>query len=362
MRDTADSYADVVDNPSLPPPSPAHNNVQHIHTVTPPAQQSLAPPPLLSPSNVANRPWITLDIPTPLQPDSEDPDEDSDGGLFSIPLSNKRSTSHTDEEVARPTQSAGADSNTKNVRPVTFGSPSIHLVPPVPPADSAHQSIQTLYKKSGISMGAPSRPGPDFGYAHVLYSDEHQLTAEEEEDVAATKEAIKLIKQEDVLSTRNALSITIPPRGVDRDPLSPPRAQSESYGVVGLAPVMNLEEFFAGSSLPVSKAAEKTDGSDSKATPVTLSQVEAAQNATGNQRVVTLFASKPRTTLSGRTKYQFEEDSEDDELDDEIDANIEELGEAVGRLNALARAIGDEVEAQYQPLERMGMEVSVQLL
>jgi len=45
-------------------------------------------------------------------------------------------------------------------------------------------------------------------------------------------------------------------------------------------------------------------------------------------------------------RYQFESTASDDEMEGEIDNNLDELGDAVGRLKALAIATGKEVERQ----------------
>ena len=52
-------------------------------------------------------------------------------------------------------------------------------------------------------------------------------------------------------------------------------------------------------------------------------------------------------------RYQFEATASDDEVEDEIDNNLDELGDAVGRLKALAIASGQEVERQNKVLERL---------
>ena len=52
-------------------------------------------------------------------------------------------------------------------------------------------------------------------------------------------------------------------------------------------------------------------------------------------------------------RYQFEATASDDEVEDEIDGNLDELGDAVGRLKALAIASGQEVERQNKVLERI---------
>lgn len=50
-----------------------------------------------------------------------------------------------------------------------------------------------------------------------------------------------------------------------------------------------------------------------------------------------------KSTLADRAKYQFEADSEDDEMENEIDSNLDALHGAAKRLNALGRAMGEEV-------------------
>jgi hypothetical protein len=60
-----------------------------------------------------------------------------------------------------------------------------------------------------------------------------------------------------------------------------------------------------------------------------------------------------KASLQERTKYQFEADSEDDEMENEIDSNLDALGHAAGRLHALARATGKEVEAQNKQIDKI---------
>lgn len=43
---------------------------------------------------------------------------------------------------------------------------------------------------------------------------------------------------------------------------------------------------------------------------------------------------------------QFEADSDDERMENEIDDNLDKLEAVTGRLNALARATGTEVDAQ----------------
>jgi hypothetical protein len=52
-------------------------------------------------------------------------------------------------------------------------------------------------------------------------------------------------------------------------------------------------------------------------------------------------------------RYQFEATASDDEMENEIDDNLDELGDAVGRLKALALASGQEVDRQNKVLEKL---------
>jgi len=60
-----------------------------------------------------------------------------------------------------------------------------------------------------------------------------------------------------------------------------------------------------------------------------------------------------KQSLAERSKYQFEADSEDDEMENEIDSNLDALGGAAGRLHALARATGQEVDEQNKHIDRI---------
>jgi hypothetical protein len=77
------------------------------------------------------------------------------------------------------------------------------------------------------------------------------------------------------------------------------------------------------------------------------------------ERAPASAVSKPKTTLSERAKYQFEADSEDEEMENEIDANVDALTRSAGRLNLLAKATGNEADAQNKHLQSISMKVSV---
>jgi hypothetical protein len=50
-------------------------------------------------------------------------------------------------------------------------------------------------------------------------------------------------------------------------------------------------------------------------------------------------------------------DSEDEAMENEIDQNVDLLHGAAGRLNKLARAMGNEVDVQNKHIERIGGKV-----
>lgn len=67
---------------------------------------------------------------------------------------------------------------------------------------------------------------------------------------------------------------------------------------------------------------------------------------------------KRERNLAERAKYQFEADSEDEEMENEIDSNLDVLSGVTGRLNALARATGEEIDTQNKHLDRISGKVS----
>lgn len=66
----------------------------------------------------------------------------------------------------------------------------------------------------------------------------------------------------------------------------------------------------------------------------------------------------PKQSLAERAKYQFEADSDDERMEDEIEKNMDDLGGAAKRLNVLARAMGEEADAQNAHLVKIADKVS----
>ena len=244
------------------------------------------------------------------------------------------------------------------------------------------------YGQSGPS-GAYGN-GESQGYG--AYED-RQLTAEEEEeeDVQATKQQIRFIKQEDVSSTRNALRIAAQAEETGRNTLARLGAQGErihnTEKNLDLAAnhnriaedkarelkTLNKSMFAVHVSNPFTASARRQQRDDDIINKHRneREQRESTRQAAfeTNQRLDRTFrdlqpgdagypGKKDKSSLAERAKYQFEADSEDDEMENEIDSNLDALSGAASRLNGLARATGKEVDEQNRHLERITGKVS----
>ncbi|KAG8526975.1 uncharacterized protein KY384_008404 [Bacidia gigantensis] len=210
---------------------------------------------------------------------------------------------------------------------------------------------------------------------------DRQLTAEEEEeeDVQATKQQMRSIKQDDVSATRNALRLA---------------AQAEEQGMNTLARIgaqgerihnteKNLDltanhnrsaEERARELKHLNRSIESKRADQRDADVLEKHRIERVERETSrregfqsDQRMQKTFrelmnedpnSAPAKASLAERAKYQFEADSEDEELENEIDSNLDALGHAAGRLNHLARATGKEVDEQNRHLERINAKSS----
>ncbi|KAI4134739.1 MAG: hypothetical protein LQ347_001263 [Umbilicaria vellea] len=236
-----------------------------------------------------------------------------------------------------------------------------------------------------------SRPSGAYGngesQGYGAYED-RQLTAEEEEeeDVLATKQQIRFVKQEDVSSTRNALRIAAQAEETGRNTLARLGAQGErihnTEKNLDLAAnhnriaedkarelkTLNKSMFAVHVSNPFTASSRRQQRDDDIINKhrSEREQRESSRQAAfeSNQRLDRTFrelqpgdagyaATKGKSTLAERAKYQFEADSEDDEMENEIDSNLDALSGAATRLNGLARATGKEVDEQNRHLERI---------
>lgn len=229
------------------------------------------------------------------------------------------------------------------------------------------------------------------GSSYGAYED-RQLTAEEEEeeDVEATKQQIKFVKQEDVSSTRNALRIAAQAEETGQNTLARLGAQSERIHNAEKnldltsnqnrvaedkekeLKQLNRSMFAVHVSNPFTGASRRQARDDAVMDRhhMEREQREATRRAgfETSQRMNKTFqelskegrAPKPgQASLAERAKYQFEADEDDDEMENEIDANLTALGGAATRLNGLARATGSALEEDNKNLDRINAKVCI---
>ncbi len=241
------------------------------------------------------------------------------------------------------------------------------------------------------STAPGSYGGAGNGSSYSAYGD-RQLTAEEEEeeDVEATKQQIKFIKQEDVSSTRNALRIAAQAEETGQSTLARLGAQSERIHNAEKnldltanqnriaedkekeLKQLNRSMFAVHVSNPFTGASRRQARDDAVMDRHRMEreQREATRQAgfETTQRMNKTFqdlskegrAPKPgQASLAERAKYQFEADEEDDEMENEIDANLTALSGAATRLNGLARATGQALEEDNRHLERINQKVCI---
>ncbi|KAI9803966.1 MAG: Protein transport protein S9 plasma membrane t-SNARE [Piccolia ochrophora] len=266
--------------------------------------------------------------------------------------------------------------------------------------DALFGGAQDRYKQRGPQSRAPGgyAQGEDSGAqpgaygeesgGYGAYGEDRQLTAEEEEeeDVQASKQEIRFMKQEDVSSTRNALRIAEQAEETGRGTLNRLGAQGErihnteknldvaaNHNRVAEErakelKTLNKSMFAVHVSNPFTKGSRRQQRDDDVANKhrTEREQREATRAAAFDSKARVDGAvkglqpgdagykpNKTKSSLAERAKYQFEADSEDDEMENEIDSNLDALGGAAGRLNALARATGKEVDEQNVHIDRI---------
>ena len=204
------------------------------------------------------------------------------------------------------------------------------------------------YANTG-GYGASDLPG---GYGSAP---DRELTAEEQEDqeVDATKQEIRFIKQQDVASTRNARRVAEQAEQTGRDTLARLGAQGERiHNTERNLDLSSHQNRLAGEKASELKTLNRSMFAVHVANPFTASKREQAANAIAlekhqaermqrdatqaeayssqaraqrQQRDVNGNIIRPagnKTNLADRAKYQFEADSEDEEMENEIDDNL----------------------------------------
>ena len=234
----------------------------------------------------------------------------------------------------------------------------------------------------------PPLGGPAYG--------DRQLTAEEEEeeDVAATKQEIRFMKQSDVSSTRNALRLAAQAEETGASTLARLGAQGERIH----ATEQHLDQATSQNQIAEDRAKELRTLNRSMfavhvGNPFTSGkrreqQEQATLTRHQNEREERdrtrkeMWGSQMRRDEFGRggagagagggkgggskgpnlverSKYQFEADSEDEAMENEIDSNMDALQGAARRMGQLGKAMGAEVDAQNRHIERITKKVCI---
>ncbi|KAI5207192.1 plasma membrane snare protein-like protein [Aureobasidium subglaciale] len=246
-------------------------------------------------------------------------------------------------------------------------------------ADQAAQdpSADNSYANSNM-------PGGYGGSSSELYGQpDRYLTAEEqeEEDVKASKDEIKFIKQQDVSSTRNARRIAEQAEATGRETLARLAGQGDRIHNTE----RNLDMASHQNRLAEEKARELKTLNRSMfamhvANPFTAKKREEAANAialekhrvereraddtrsnaysttqrhAGQERNMRGGKTHDKATLANRAKYQFEADSEDEAMEGEIEENLDVIHRSAKTLHALGNAMGDELDEQNKHINRI---------
>lgn len=239
----------------------------------------------------------------------------------------------------------------------------------------------------GADYGQNGESGAYGGEANNDYEayGDRQLTAEEEEeeDVKATKQEIRFIKQADVSSTRNALRVAAQAEETGRNTLARIGAQGErihnteknldltaNHNRVAEEKARELKtlnkSMFAvhvSNPFTASSRRQKRDDEvlDKHRTERAMRETTRMEGYETDKRLQQTFKDmeaegrnpkSQKSSLAERAKFQFEAGEEDDEMENEIDSNLNALHGAAVRLNGLATATGKELMEQNRHLER----------
>ncbi|RKF57062.1 Protein transport protein sec9 [Erysiphe neolycopersici] len=260
--------------------------------------------------------------------------------------------------------------------------------------DALFGGAKDRYAQRGPPLGA-GRPTGGYGTDSTGsggrygggYGEERQLTQEEEEEeeIAATKQEIRLMKKDDVSSTQRALAIAAQAEETGRATLGRLGAQSErlyntekNLDLVANSnrkaeekakelKTLNRSMFAVHVSNPFTSSSRRAARDEEIQTKhqQEREQREATRQAAFNSRSRfegsmrgiedegNGYRPQTKASFAERSRYQFEADSEDEEMENQIDRNLDALGQAAGRLNALAKATGKEVEEQNKHIDRI---------
>lgn len=213
---------------------------------------------------------------------------------------------------------------------------------------------------------------PGEGSSSMAYGD-RQLTAEEQEeqDIEATKQEIRFLKQESVSSTRNALSVLAQTEETGRNTLAHLGAQGEVFHYternmdLAIAEQDRAKDLTKKLGRGIFHVNNPFEGGQGEKILQDHERQRAQQEATrkaayeSNQGMIRHFKdiskpgpTQPKSSLAERAKYQFEADSEDDEMEKEIENNLGKIGQGAVVMRQLAEAQRGELERQIEVLKR----------
>ncbi|KAF2221284.1 hypothetical protein BDZ85DRAFT_239512 [Elsinoe ampelina] len=288
------------------------------------------------------------------------------GGYGGLGRSNSQETTSTDAGRA----ALFGDAASRNQRQAPGGPPG------GTPNDNPSDQSYSNYGQSSFQGGAAGGYG---GYP------DRELTAEEqeEEDVQATKNEIRFIKQQDVSSTRNARRIAEQAEATGRETLARLGQQGErihnaernldqasaqnriAQERAGELKTLNRSMFAVHVSNPFTKTKREMEANQyaldkhrEERARADATRTEAQSTATRQAGFGRQFAERQgpqdKKSLAQRSKYQFEADSEDDEMENEIDVdNLEAIHRGAKTLNQLGRAMGSELDSQNKHINRI---------
>ncbi|KAJ5164053.1 uncharacterized protein N7500_005883 [Penicillium coprophilum] len=217
------------------------------------------------------------------------------------------------------------------------------------------------YSEGQGGQGQSNYGGGSNEYSMATFQD-RQLTAEEEEEeeVQATKNEMRFVKQGDVASTRNALRAAAQAEETGRATLARLGAQGESiHGTEKTLDMTAIEGRIAEDKAKELKTLNKSMFAVHVANPFTASRRRRERDEKilsthrGDRDTRDGTRAEAHQTNQRMDRYQFEADSEDEALEDEIEQNLDLLSGATGRLNGLAKATGKELDEQNRHLERI---------
>ncbi|KAF3911157.1 hypothetical protein AA313_de0208646 [Arthrobotrys entomopaga] len=238
---------------------------------------------------------------------------------------------------------------------------------------------------SGGGYGNYGNQGTGGGYGSSA-----QANAEDDDDENADqlKVQIRATKIESVNSTRNALRAAARAEEVGRDTLERLGHQGEqlhnteknldlakAHGEQAEDQINHINRVNRSMFVPVAGSPfgrEKRAQQEEERIMNRHQQqkdARAATNASGYEGKQAMKGLRPmgapmggprqKMSLAEKAKFQFEADAEDDAMEEEIDDNLHQLGGAIGRLNLLAKATGQEVDRQNEILKRLDKKTDV---